>query len=89
MAHEVIWTDRLTKMFEEKAMLNKEECFILETRARGYTTSYQADSLGCSVQTVHRMIAKLKKKYDVVQQEYPDDFPKRKTSKVEKFMDEN
>jgi len=89
MANQVIWTDRLTKLFEEKAMLNEEECFVLETRARGYTTSYQADALGCSVQTIHRMVSKLKKKYDAVQEEFPDQFPKRITSKVEKFMDEN
>ena len=34
-------------------------------------------------------IAQLKKKYDAVQKEHPDKFPMRKTSKVEKFMDEN
>jgi len=89
MAHEVIWTDRLTSLFIEKAMLSEEEAFIIKTRARGYTTSYQADYLGCSVQTVHRMVAKLKQKYDVVQSEFPDEFPKRKISKTETFMDEN
>lgn len=89
MSHQVLWTDKLTEDFIKCAALSDEEAFVMRTRARGYTVSYQAMNLNCSEATVHRIIAQLKKKYDAVQVEFPDKFPVRKTSKVEKFMDEN
>lgn len=89
MAHQVLWTDKLTETFITRAALSEEEAFIMRTRARGYTVSYQAMQLKCSESTVHRMISKLKQKYDAVQKEDPETFPPRKMSDVEKFMDEN
>lgn len=89
MAHQVLWTDKLTEEFIQKAALSDEEAFVMRTMARGYTVTYQAMQLSCSEQKIHKMIAQLKKKYDAVQKEYPELFPIRKTSKVEKFMDEN
>lgn len=89
MSHEVLWTDKLTEDFIARAALSEDEAFVMRTRARGYTVSYQAMQLNCSESTVHRMIAKLKKKYDAVQKEHPDVFPVRKSSKVEDFMDKN
>lgn len=89
MAHQVLWTDKLTEEFIKKGALSDEEAYIMRTRARGYTVTQQALFLGLSESTIHRMIAKLKIKYDAVQKENPDLFPVRKTSKVEQFMDEN
>lgn len=89
MAHQVLWTDKLTEEFIKKGALSEEEAFIMRTRARGYTVSYQAMQLNCSEARVHKMIARLKKVYDAVQKEYPDEFPIRLTSKIEEFMDEN
>lgn len=89
MSKQVLWTDKLTEEFIEKAALSEDEAYVMRTRARGYTVTQQAMHLNKSEQTVHRMIARLKKKYDAVQSEYPDIFPVRKVSKVEKFMDEN
>lgn len=89
MSHQVLWTDKLTEEFIKKAALSEDEAFIMRTRARGYTVTQQAMSLNKSESTVHRMIATIKKKYDAVQKEFPDDFPVRKVSKVEEFMDNN
>lgn len=89
MAHQVLWTDKLTEEFIQRAALSEDEAYIMRTRARGYTVTQQALALGLSESTIHRMISKLKIKYDAVQKEHPDLFPVRKTSKVEQFMDEN
>lgn len=89
MAHQVLWTDKLTEEFIRLAALSEDESYIMRTRARGYTVTQQALGLNKSESTIHRMIATLKKKYDAVQKENPNLFPKRKKSKIEKFMDEN
>lgn len=89
MAHQVLWTDRLTESFIQRAALSEDEAYIMRTRARGYTVTQQALFLNKSTATVHRMISVLKKKYDAVQKEYPEEFPIRKVVKIEKFMDEN
>lgn len=39
----------------------------MRTRARGYTVTQQSLALGLSESTIHRMISKLKIKYDAVQ----------------------
>lgn len=89
MSHQVLWTDKLTEEFISRAALSEDEAYVMRTRARGYTVTQQAMYLGVSEPTVHRMISKLKTKYDAVQKEYLDVFPVRKVSKVEQFMDEN
>lgn len=86
---DIIWTDKLTESFIEKGALSADEAFIMRTRVRGYCVSYQAQHLHKSESTIARMISSIKKRYDVVQREYPDEFPVRRKSKVEKWMDEN
>lgn len=87
MSHEVHWTEKITQSFIQKAMLSDDEIYVLTSRIKGTTISQQAIHLHKSEITVHRMISKLKKKYDVVQAEFPDDFPKRRNSKEEEYMD--
>lgn len=89
MSKGVLWTDKLTESFIQKAALSDDEAFVMRTRARGYTVTQQAMELNKSESTIHRMIATIKKKYDTVQKEYPNEFPTRRTSKVEEFMDKN
>lgn len=89
MAKQVLWTDKLTEEFIQKAALSEDEAYVMRTRARGYTVTQQAMALSKSESTIARMIAKLKEKYDAVQKEYPETFPPRKVSKVEEFMDNN
>ena len=89
MAHQVRWTKQILQDFYECALLNDSEKYIMESRIQGVPVSLQADHLCCSEATVHRMIAKLKKKYDTVQKENPEKFPPRKTSAKETWMDNN
>lgn len=87
MAHQVKWTKQLTEDFIDLAMLSDDEAYIMRSRVKGEWVTAQARHLQCSEPTVHRMIAKLKKKYDTVQKEYPDKFPPRRKSDKETWMD--
>ncbi len=89
MGKQVIWTAFTLKNFEEMAMLDEVERFILETRCkgRGMPISEQARRLNMSEATVNRYIKKIKEKYDAVQRENPDLYPIRKKSAKEEYMD--
>lgn len=87
MSKEVEWTLQRYDFFVEKAMLSDDEAFIMRTRIQGWSVSQQAETLGRSESTIHKTIANLKKKYDIVQSEYPDRLPPRKKSDKEKWMD--
>lgn len=89
MAHQVKWTKKVLDSFIEKAMLNEDEIFVMVTRCKGWTVTKQALELHKSEATIHRMIKLLKDKYDRVQAEYPSEFPVRRTSKEEIYMDNN
>lgn len=89
MTHQVKWTKQLTEDFIETAMLSDEEAYIMRSRVKGVSVTAQAFHLQCSESTVHRLIAKLKKKYDVVQSENPEKFPPRRKSAQETWMDEH
>lgn len=88
MSKEVPWTKRTLENFIEKAHLNDDEIYIMESRIKGESVTAQSLHLNQSTATTHRMIRVLKHKYDLVQAEYPDEFPLRikKTAK-EKWMD--
>lgn len=89
MANQVRWTKKVTEDFIELAMLTEDEEYILRSRIKGTPVSIQADHLCCSDSTVHRIISKMKKKYDLVQKEYPERFPVRRKSAKETWMDNN
>lgn len=84
---QVKWTEQILRKFEQRALLSEEECYIMESRIKGATVTQQALKLSKSESTIHRIIKELKIKYDLVQQEYPDEFPKRKKSAKETYMD--
>lgn len=75
------------KKFEQLAMLNNEEIYILENRIKNMTVTEMAYNLNRSEATIHRTIKKVKNKYDFIQSEFPDIFPKRRNSKEEEYMD--
>lgn len=88
MSKEVPWTKKTLENFIEKANLNSDEIYIMESRIRGASCTEQSIHLNKSVATIHRMIRELKHKYDVVQAENPNDFPVRiKKSAKEQWMD--
>lgn len=86
MTHQVLWTKTIVEEFIKEAMLSDEEEFILRTRAKGWTVTQQAEALHCSVDTINKKIALLKKKYDKVQ-EYDPLLRPRKSSSKELYMD--
>lgn len=86
--YQVDWDKSLYDKFVERAMLNKEEQFIMKNRILGMYVSEMARELDTSESSIHRKIALLKKKYDRVQKLY-DDMPVRRESEKERIMDEN
>ena len=67
MAHQVPWTKLIVEEFIKDGMLSKEEEYIIRTRAAGHTITQQAEELHMSTDNVSKIIARLKKKYDIVE----------------------
>ena len=88
MTHQVPWTKLIVEEFIKDGMLSKEEEYIIRTRAVGYTITQQAEDLHMSTDNVSKIIARLKKKYDMVQK-YNPLLPPRKYSAKETYMDEH
>lgn len=87
MSHEVIWTKRVTDFFEDAANLTRFEREILESRISGMTRVQQSLYFSVSLSTIDKTIARLKKIYDEVQQEYPDELRPRRASIYESYQD--
>lgn len=87
MAKQVKWNAQILEDFENLALLSDEECYIMESRCRGISVTAQALKLHKSEASIHKIISRLKKKYDSVQEQYPDRFPERKKSATELWMD--
>ena len=88
MAHQVAWNKIIVETFIEEAMLSKTEEWILRTRVAEWTIKEQAQKLNMSEDNVNKIIARLKKKYDMVSK-YNPLLPPRKTSAKETWMDNN
>ena len=89
MSHQVIWTRRVFEFFSDAAKLTKLEREVLETRISGMTRVQQSLYFSLSISTIDKIIARLKRLYDEVQREYPDELKPRRTSACETYMDEN
>lgn len=89
MSKQVKWNKKIYDRFVEEAMLSEEEQNILKTRIENVPISVQSSMFGMSESSVHRCISRLKKKYDEVQKLHPNDFPVRKKSAKETWMDNN
>lgn len=89
MAKQVKWTADKLEAFKKYALLSPDEAFIMETRIKGWSVTKQAQEMSRSESWVHKSIALLKKKYDAVQAEHPDELPPRKFSAKETWMDEH
>ena len=68
MSHQVLFTREILDEFINESMLTEDEAFILRTRAKGWSRQQQASELNISVQSVDRLIKKMKIKYDRVAQ---------------------
>ena len=89
MAHQVNWNKEVLEFFIEQALLNDFEEDIMRTRISGSTITEQASRNCCSKSKVEKTIANLKKRYDLLQKQYPDKLPPRKFSAKEVYMDNN
>lgn len=89
MAKEIVWTRRVTQFFEDAANLSELERQILETRIAGMTRVQQSMYFNLSLRSIDRLISQIKDKYDIVQEEYPDQLRPRRPSEAEKYMDEH
>ena len=77
MSHQVIFTREIVDEFIKEAMLTEDEIFIIKTRVSGWSRQQQANELNISVQSIDRIIRRLKNKYDKVA-ENNTKFPARK-----------
>ena len=75
--------------FKQAANLTPLECEIMETRISGMTRTQQSFYFNISVSALEKIIARLKKKYDAVQKEFPDRLKPRRASAAETYMDEH
>lgn len=89
MAHQVIWTRRVYEFFCDAANLNKLDRDILAQRIAGMTIKEMQFFYGLSESALNKRIARMKRIYDEVQKEYPDELKPRKTSAAETYMDEH
>lgn len=88
MSHQVIWTKRVLDFFCEAANLTPFEREVMVTRLT-MTRLQQAEYLSVSLSTLDKCIARLKRKYDEVQNEFPNELKPRKASAAETYMDEH
>lgn len=86
MTKQVAWNKYIVDTFVELACLSEEEEMILRTRAKGWTITQQSMEFHMSKSKVDKIIARLKKKYDAIQQ-YDVLLPPRKSSVEETYMD--
>lgn len=86
VAHQVPWCRKYLDIFCEEACLSELERKIMETRVQGWSQTRQCAEYGLSPATLSRIIARLKKKYDVAQQNNPE-LPPRRFSAKETWMD--
>lgn len=88
MSKQVPWNKIILEEFIELACLSETEEMIIRTRVKGWSIVEQSHKLHMSESSIKRIIARLKVKYDNVQ-EYSPILPKRKSSVAETWMDEH
>ncbi len=82
----VPWTKTMLEKFIDEGLLTKDEEQILRTRIAGWSILKQSEEMGLSTATISRIITNITKKYQSVQQIYPDMFPSLRETKYEKAL---
>lgn len=67
MASQVPWTNIILEEFIRLGGLTKDEEWVMRTRVAGWPRTRQSAELHISIETLDRIIRRLKKKYDLVQ----------------------
>ena len=86
MAQQVPWNKILLEEFISLAQLTEQEEWVMRTRVAGWCRTRQATELHVSIETLDRIIRRLKQKYDKVQPFSPL-LPPRRLSAKETWMD--
>lgn len=86
MAHQVPWNKAILQEFIDLAQLSEREAEVMRTRIAGMPRSEQAYQLHISIETLDRIIRRLKRKYDLVQP-LSQHLPPRRFSAEETWMD--
>lgn len=89
MSRQVIWTRRVYEFFCDAANLSKIDRDILAQRIAGMTVTEMSFFYGLSESAIHKRIARMKRLYDEVQREYPEELRPRRKSAAETYMDEH
>lgn len=87
MAHQVIWTKKTLNFFLDHSGMNDFQKQLMIDRCNSMTVVEMSFAYHCSESKIHKEIAKIKKIYDEVQSQHPNELPKRKTSAKELYMD--
>lgn len=87
MKPKVPWTKSMLEKFIEEALLNEDEEKILRTRIAGWTIIKQSMEMGMSTASVSRIVRNIRRKYLMIQPQFPDIFPPLKMSKYELALD--
>lgn len=87
MRPKVPWTKSMLEKFIEEALLTEDEERILRTRIAGWSIVKQSIEFGMSTASISRIIRGIKRKYVVLQPQFPDIFPQMKISKYELALD--
>lgn len=83
MSKQVPWNKIILEEFIELACLSNTEEMIMRTRVKGWSITEQSNKLHMSESSIKRIIARLKVKYDNVQ-EYSPILPKQKKIVLQK-----
>ena len=89
IARQVIWTRKVYEFFCDAGNLSQIDRDILAQRIAGMTVKEMQFFYGLSESAIHKRIARMKKIYDEVQREYPDELKPRRSSAAETYMDNN
>jgi hypothetical protein len=73
------WTPKLLGEFIERSYLSEDEIDVLTDWAKHKDPAWSAEHLSMSKSKVEHIRTRIRRHYDVVQKEYPDMFPPRKT----------
>lgn len=89
MSHQVIWTKKTLNFFLDNSGMNDFQKQIMIDRCQNMTVTQMSMKYNRSESTIHKEIAKIKRIYDEVQRQHPNDLPVRKSSAKELYMDNN
>ena len=84
------WTEKRIQTFVKLGHLNKDQEDVLRCRLMEYSMTKLCAECHMSLSKANRVLKRVKEIYDVFQADYPElDFPVRRESEIEKYMDEH